>query len=110
MTTQTVFRIQNHNGLGPYIGSRDDNTWNDKIEQILGPHNGSINHPNPCDDKGISRWVESVEKCGFLSMEDLCNWFSGEEIARLEPFGYTICPVEGEITVIGEKQILFKEA
>lgn len=101
-----IFRVQNAEGKGPY--SLGGESWD-----ILEKHNdpdvpdGRKTHPAPCDDPGILRWMEKSEYCGFESLEALVEWFSGEELALLEILGFTIVPVRGRITSMGQKQLLF---
>ena len=101
-TWQVVFRVENKRGVGPYRNAK-------VVENIIGHHDSDNEHPTPYHDKGIERGAElGKEKCGFLSLEDLTNWFSSMDLYDLEKEGYTIAPVKGLITAIGQKQVLFK--
>jgi hypothetical protein len=99
-TVRTVYRIQNEKGMGPY---RND----ELLDGILKHHSLNLREfPIPAEDYGIRRYILSQEKCAFLSLHFLLNWFSKEEIKTMENMGYFITPVKAKITAIGEKQIL----
>jgi len=99
--SETIYRIQNCDGVGPY-NSNVDGAWS-----ILSGHRTVNGHPSPHDDIGIKRRPKDEEKCGFLSMEQLRNWFNKQELNQLKKLGFFIAEVKGRITAIGEKQILF---
>ena len=101
-TVQTVYRMQNRKGKGPYV--RSTLPWT-----ILAAHNLCEQHPNPFSDHGINRACERNERCGFLSLHYLLNWFNKEEVQALEARGFYITPVLGTVTAVGKYQILFKK-
>ena len=101
-TVQTVYRIQNSKGKGPYV--RSTLPWT-----ILAAHNLCEQHPNPFSDHGINRECKRYERCGFLSLHYLLNWFSNEEVEELQKRGYWITPMLGTVTAVGKYQILFKK-
>lgn len=101
-TVQTVYRMQNKKGRGPYVRSELPYT-------ILMAHNLCPVHPNPYSDHGINRAPKKFERCGFLSLHYLLNWFSKEEVQALEARGFYITPVLGTVTAVGKYQILFKK-
>ena len=107
--TMKVYRIQNSEGLGPYI-STDTVKWRDADHY----HGRDHLHPAPVYD-GLTmgefgrahreQWV-----CGFLTMSDLYNWFSTAEIDALGclGFGITDHKANKDRMLIGEHQIMFE--
>lgn len=98
---QTIFRVQNELGIGPY---RDDRL----CHGLLNHHNEN-QYDFPLPKKDIGRYTLTEEKCGFLSLADLYKWFSPNEIDELKAEGYEIAQVQGLVTGIGNKQVLFTE-
>lgn len=96
-----IYRIEDKEGHGCYIdGARQTNG--------LSHHDRDMNgHPTPLYDKGILRYVENKEFCGFKSLTQLKKWFTLKQIKRMRKNGYTIKKVfVDEITAYGEKQVL----
>lgn len=100
-TWQIVFRVENSKGIGPYHNSDINNG-------LLSQHSWSNGkHPTPYADFKIGRGPIKRERCAFIDLDQLLAWFSGEELCQLEKLGYTIVPVKGKITAVGNKQVLY---
>ena len=98
----TIFRVQDDRGLGPY---RNENLR----DGILASHSEPFNDDYPCPFIEIGRNLNDNEKCGFLSLHYLLNWFSSDELLEMEKNGYHITPVWGKITGVGKRQVFFEE-
>jgi len=98
----TVFRIQDAKGEGPYQGQEGE-----FLENMNNNHSGCSIHPIPYCDKGIGRSPELEERCGFRNMEQLKSWFTDHELEGLSKLGFVIAQIKGEITVVGQHQVLF---
>lgn len=95
-----VLRVENPSGVGPYNGER----WNIELPYTEW-------HVTPMKDKGIDRYPEPDEFCGFTGMSQLKQWFAGyfkglhESDYRLSLYR---CPKES--VTIGEKQVIFNRS
>jgi hypothetical protein len=89
-----VYRIENASGNGPWHGGGRVS------EEHCAP-------PAPQSDFGIMRDVDPHEKCGFHSLEQLLRWFPIKELYLLEAQGFRVRRYYGEVTAIGEWQLLF---
>jgi hypothetical protein len=101
MERTTIFRIEDELQQGPYtsIGSRD---WSDTPEHV-----GMSNHPCPAEE-GLE-FQASMHRCGFISMEQLNNWFSTSEQSRLSLLGFQIVErdVDTRYLQVGTYQAIF---
>jgi hypothetical protein len=98
---ETIIRVEDKDGKGPYTSYSEQLSFYDN-------HNDFDTYPLPEYETGIERCITfGVEKCGFLTMEQLHNWFNEEELQEMEELGLTIKTVRGTITAVGEKQVLF---
>ena len=95
-----IYRVEDEDGVGPY--GRDYNV------EFLESHNCDRGkHPTPYYDPGIRRECRENEICGFLSIKQLLNWFSVNELYKLKKCGYKLKRVEvNKITAIGRFQCL----
>lgn len=95
-----IYRIEDSDGKGCYRFM--------ETLSFLGKHNNDIeNHPCPSNDRGIDRYIEENEICGFKDLQQLKKWFTLSDIKKLRYFGFTIKKIEVEqITAYGEKQVL----
>ena len=96
-----LYRVQDRFGRGPYKGG------NKQTKLLLEWHNEGTHHPSPAQDIGIKRSVLDYELCGFFSLDDLLNWFTDKELDELAKEGFEMKAVEGELTAIGNRQVLF---
>ena len=94
----TIFRIQNKNGNGPYVNQNLSCLANDT---------SCSGHPAPYADEGIDRLAMYKERCGFHSIQQLKEWFNVQTLFELKKHGFDIVEVQGKITARGKKQILF---
>ena len=93
-----VFRVQNKNGVGPYLTAK----W------LATKHDADFNlWPTPYRDRTFGRDIKPSERCGFINEAQLHNWFSDDELRQLSNEGFIPVVVEGEITAMSENQILF---
>jgi hypothetical protein len=100
---KTILRVQNHKRAGPYWGHGDFSFQLDHNADHAG-------HPAPVCDKGIERWVEANERCGFLDENQLAEWFTADDILEMCAEGFSIEQIDIAdivITAVGQKQILF---
>jgi hypothetical protein len=109
--TGTVYRVQDKQGNGAYcrnilypIG------FENEISDMVHRHDVEREtHPTPSEDRGLWRPPQHEEKCGFISIASLKQWFSREEIIMLAAAGFQVVKIKNvEITAIGRKQVLFK--
>jgi hypothetical protein len=99
-----VWRVENDDGFGPYSNRA---TWSE-TRPILCSHQGDyVNHPTPYTDSEIGRIPEPQESCGFISEEQMRQWFTEDELKKLAELGFQVKQVQGTITAIGKKQVLF---
>ncbi len=102
---QTVCRVEHQDsGIGPY--NSDNRTR--EIRELMSQHYCGI-HPAPYEDEGIDRCIdETIEFCGFKSMQQLRQWFTVEELTTLEHGDFHIVKHYGaRVTAIGKAQVLF---
>ena len=102
----TVFRVE-HEDTGQ--GCYRQQYGGDFVDKMGNNHSNTLDiHPPPQKDIGIDRYSVDGEFCGFKDMKQLQKWFTNFELRELEKLGYIIMTIENaEITVIGEKQVLF---
>ncbi len=96
----TVYRIQSKFGIGPYF-----NAYKSEIKCIK---DMLIRH-NSDSDKPII-YSEPGQYSGFLTLEQLHNWFSKQEISMLKRNKYFIYEVK-KVKIIEEDgvQVLFEK-
>lgn len=100
MSNQHIWRIENRDGYGPYMGGSEDD-WADER------HCDDNGRPTPICDRGIERYPDAGEICGFLSIHHVKKWFTKKELLNLYACGFHLKRVPiAEITAIGEKQVL----
>lgn len=100
-----IWRVEDKNGIGCYQHITDHPHHYDII--IDHTENTPKDHPTPINDKGIGRFIDDDEICGFLNKEQAVKWFSERDLKELREAGFELKEVEVEkITAIGEKQIL----
>jgi hypothetical protein len=106
---QTIYRVQNEEQKGPYCVTDEDvgEETKEKLNKILLSHGRNKKNPTPIKDKGIRRYTDSNEYCGFKSMKQLMEWFTEKELKDLKKFGFNVEKIQGEIVAEGAKQILF---
>lgn len=104
--TQTIYRVQNNNGEGPYAADDESTERQDMINRH---ENSATIHPSPENDDDISRsMTDSAEKCGFDSMIQLRDWFSQEELDMLEDDDFFVFEIHNaHITAKSIHQILY---
>lgn len=99
-----VYRWENENGRGPYIGG------NLRLGNILRRrHNDRKYYPNPSHD-GLG-YIYPAEVCGFRSLRQMHKWFSPDDIRLLMRYGYklVVYDVDEENIRFGRKQIVFNK-
>lgn len=104
--TQTIYRVENYNGEGPYTA---DDISIERLKMIDNHNNIEDIYPTPDLDEGIGRPIQdSEELCGFDSMLQLTDWFCKEELDMLADDGFFIVEVrKAHITAQSNCQILF---
>jgi hypothetical protein len=99
---QTIFRVQNKAGDGPYTA----NNRPDAVERMREKHNET--HPTPTEDGIIEEMDDQCIYCGFKSMKQLEFWFSAEELIMLSLNGFGIVKVpKAHIVGKGSIQLLY---
>lgn len=104
----TVYRIQHKETKeGPYNGNLAYSK--PYLIEMSDRHKASGDrHPHPRYDAPIGRGSNDEEFCGFNSMEQLQEWFTGDELSELSGLGFeVVCLEDVTVTAIGDKQILF---
>jgi hypothetical protein len=104
-----VYRVENSEGGGPYTFYSFDKADKAVVavsNALKEAHNESHHHPPPHSD-GIS-FVRHYERCGFVSIEDLVQWFDGW-LQKLHDVGFrmAIYDVPTDRVRAGEKQVVF---
>ncbi len=96
----TVYRIQSRFGIGPYFNAHKS--------QIKDIKNMLIKH-NADSDKPIID-SEPTQYSGFLTLEQLYNWFSKQEISMLKNHKYFIYEVK-KVKIVNQDgiQVLFEK-
>jgi hypothetical protein len=99
---ETIYRVEDENGQGCY------SCHFEKLEKMYSRHVfDGINYPRPQEDKGIKKFPEPDEICGFKNIEQALSWFTEEDLKLLKRHGFELKKVEVEaITAVGEKQVL----
>ena len=103
----TIYRIENEDGIGPYLGTIA--VWQDCS------HNINTGRPNPVDDKLLwknyleSDIIENEDLYAFETIEQLKNWFSYNEIQKLRKLGFKIKKLKVTKILQGDTQCIFKE-
>lgn len=101
LVNQTVYRVEDSLGNGPYC--HKNMGWLDCGD--------SENHPKPNDD-GITIYGAVINwshkwRCGFVSIQQLCEWFDDDVLDALDHAGYVVSVYVVEHVMHGQKQIVF---
>jgi hypothetical protein len=101
MERTTIFRIEDELNQGPYssVGSW---SWADQDD-----HTSMTNHPCPAEE-GLD-FQGPMHRCGFISMDQLNEWFTTSEQARLGRLGFEIVTrdVDTRYLQVGQCQAIF---
>ena len=104
---QRVYRLETTSGVGVYT-ARESNSL---IQLVVCKYFDSLRHPGPFTDKLLkSYFIEAVHSFGFISLEQLKDWFFDSTDRQLLASEGVICneyEVEGKDFVAGEKQCIF---
>jgi hypothetical protein len=115
MKSITIFRIEHsiikHNDLifmGPYEGAVACKDWADSSSNF----HGDSAHPTWYDDLTlISKIPKNIDctsyYCGFSNQNDLFQWFSKEELKKLNKLGFVIVSYKTENYFKGINQLIF---
>ena len=107
---QTIYRLENKDGTGPYVAkSRDGEHKNHPyLIQLIERHGSDdIYHPTPRADAGIDRWMEHNEICGFKTFKQFAQWFTRADRVDLYKIGFRLRRTKvRRITAYGDHQIL----
>lgn len=103
---QTVWRVQNDKGLGPYHGYGWSEQW------AIKPHNYENGCPLPGEDAAIAKfWNELKDsrrfKFGFASIEQLQRWFHRDELEALARMGFKVVEVPAAEVHYGLTQVVY---
>jgi len=101
-----LYRVENTENIGCYLAFH----CSLEVLEMIARHEQQYPdvHPNPSNDEGILRPIDSSEQCAFSDMEQLLDWFTESELEILRENGFNIVEFEAEVTAIGAKQVLFK--
>ena len=98
----SVFRVEKLNGDGPYADDADSNV----ISHMNAVH-GDADHPDPSEDPMLDG-INPDESCGFATLCDLEDWFSGyEDVLDHAGYGITVYSTRREFVRYGKNQCLF---
>lgn len=106
-----VFRVEDEYGRGPYFGEgrRYDGAFYSRCMELV--HLGIDNtdrHPYPEND-GLP-YPQEWEKCGFESVSQLLDWFSGfEDVLHKDGYFPVRIDVPDNMVVVGWHQLLFTD-
>lgn len=94
------YRVENGEGLGPYVGQGGDKS----LQEMHRSHNWDLeNHPSPYEDEGIrNQFRADMHLCGSSSLEKLMEWFEGFGQV-LDEAGYRVYVYDAPI-IEGAKQ------
>ena len=105
-TITKFLRVQRPDGDGPYQCAYIDKSK--EVQKMHEHHNDLLQwYPSPVTDKGIRRFPQKEERCGFLDMEQLNAWFDEDELKILKADGFRVVEIEGILTAKGACQVLF---
>lgn len=95
-----VYRVQNKEGYGPYVNATHPN-----CEQVLQRHGADYcKWPIP-DMDGLD--IRENRFCCFVSLRQLHNWFSTDDLDLLSEAGYEIELFEADVCGVSDKQALY---
>ncbi len=91
----TVIRVQNSAGEGPYRYLPIIH----EVENMAAEHVNADTHPKP-QREGMSKWHGNF-RCGFRDMNQLCRWFSPQELAMLKRNGFDVIMLH-DVKIVAE--------
>lgn len=103
-----IYRVENKDGDGPYIKGFTL-MWDNSRQS-------RETNPSPQEDPTLANAIASQGinvsqfRFGFKTLEQLEQWFSAEELARLKALGFEVKQVQAQLVIEGDSQILFKRA
>lgn len=110
MNTNTVYRIQDKDGRGPYKPGWS-HEWQEMRCLIDGWEKPTFMDEFPGILDRINHYFDTIGGhfgCGFRTMEQLNNWFTPAEIEKLKRFGYSIVKISvNEILAESDNQLVF---
>lgn len=104
-----IYRVENDDGRGPYW----DNPcveFNDKLFKALSSHNeDDEKHPTPCYDCFSAPRLGPEIFCGFLSLQQVRDWFTKQErkLLRDDGFKFKAFDIPKKFVWEGRKQCVF---
>lgn len=118
MDSIDVLRFEDCNGAGPYCSPRSPYSYDNcdrsakarRMRELFLDHRGD-SHPNP--HQGGEPWDVGVrhddDVCGFRDLDQLCAWFSDEEVELMLDFGFSLVTyrVPASDVRVGRKQACF---
>lgn len=105
-----IFRVQHmKTGLGPYTNNNKPGYFYQEIQNMMDKHNFDIEKwPSPVRE--MLHYVEPGELCGFLSLKQLGEWFSNDDLVMLIRHEYNmVFLTHVKIIAKGKKQIVFEK-
>ena len=85
----TIYRVQNDNGCGPYGASATGVTSQDWARP-----DDPFHSSKPCpDEDGIERFPEGWV-CAFSHLGQLFQWFTTNEVKNLKKLGFNIWEID----------------
>jgi hypothetical protein len=113
---KTVWRVEHpeHDRHGPYwlagAGLSEDRHLMEAYQEMYSRHcSDTIRHPNPSYDAGLEgEFWGRANLFGFRDAEQLCEWFSDEELVMLMDLGFQIVEVPAIDIRYGDKQVIFR--
>ncbi len=101
---QTVYRLENKEGMGPYYGARFDNGIR---REMSNEHFEDPDHPTASSEIGTV--TSGIEVCGCATLKGLKRWF-GRYLRPLLELGYVVyeMDVRGRGVRCGKEQLLIR--
>lgn len=99
-----VYRIENDNGVGPFVAGDD---W-DFYPLDYHPGQAFMDFPRP-DDDGLL-FEEDIHKCGCASLRQLIHWFPKPVRTMLTERNYklVVLDIPDERVQVGQYQVIFE--
>jgi len=106
---ETIYRVQNKKGRGPYIPGFSD-MWSDRDRQDLTERPAFYTEFKPEQTRLLheARWKGLHVGCGFRTLEQLRRWFSDAELTKLKLFGFRPVKINVDhVLAESDRQLVF---
>ena len=101
-----IWRVEDSNEVGFYYSDCRDGVC-EKIWQAHNKQENLDNYPTPQEDKGIGRYPELKEICGFKDKTQAMTWFNKAELHAIQKTDIKLKRIKvKQITARGMTQVL----